>query len=214
MLDIVNEDLMAKARNPIAFDHDCREGICGTCSLTINGMPHGPERRRTTCQLYMRKFKDGDTIYIEPFRARPFPVIKDLSSTAPPSIASSRPADSSPRAPAARRTATPSPSRRPRPTPPWKPPPASAAAHVSPPARMPARCSSSARRFPTCLAPARPARTQQRAPRDGRTDGRGRLRQLLELLECEAVCPAEIPISVISRLNREYAMASVKDGVS
>src|ERR1700761_6317716 len=77
MLDIVNEDLIAKSEEPIAFDHDCREGICGTCSLTIDGVPHGPSET-TTCQLYMRKFKDGDTVYIEPFRARPFPVIRDL----------------------------------------------------------------------------------------------------------------------------------------
>ncbi len=78
MLDVVNEELLAKGEDPIAFDHDCREGICGTCSLMINGKPHGPERLTTTCQLHMRKFGDGDTITIEPFRARPFPVLKDL----------------------------------------------------------------------------------------------------------------------------------------
>src|ERR1700760_250976 len=77
MLDIVNEDLLGKGEEPIAFDHDCREGICGTCSLTIDGVPHGPSET-TTCQLYMRKYKDGDTIHIEPFRARPFQVIRDL----------------------------------------------------------------------------------------------------------------------------------------
>ena len=77
MLDIVNEDLMGKGEEPIAFDHDCREGICGTCSLSINGVPHGPSET-TTCQLYMRRFKDGATIYIEPFRARAFPILKDL----------------------------------------------------------------------------------------------------------------------------------------
>jgi len=78
MLDVVNEDLTTSGQEPIAFDHDCREGICGTCSLVINGMPHGPEKGTTTCQLHMRKFKDGDEIYIEPFRARAFPVVKDL----------------------------------------------------------------------------------------------------------------------------------------
>jgi succinate dehydrogenase / fumarate reductase iron-sulfur subunit len=78
MLDIVNERLILTGDDPIAFDHDCREGICGTCSLQINGIPHGPERATTTCQLHMRKFRDGDTIVIEPFRARPFPVLKDL----------------------------------------------------------------------------------------------------------------------------------------
>lgn len=78
MLDIVNEDLIGNGTEPIAFDHDCREGICGMCSLTINGVPHGPGRG-TTCQLYMRKFSDRDTITIEPFRAAPFPIIHDLA---------------------------------------------------------------------------------------------------------------------------------------
>ena len=78
MLDVLNEELIAKGEEPIAFDHDCREGICGSCSLFINGQAHGPDRRITTCQLHMRKFKDGDTIYVEPFRAKAFPVIKDL----------------------------------------------------------------------------------------------------------------------------------------
>jgi succinate dehydrogenase / fumarate reductase iron-sulfur subunit len=77
MLDILNEDLLAKGEEPVTFDHDCREGICGTCSLFINGQPHGPGQT-TTCQLFMRNFKDGDTIYIEPFRAKAFPVVKDL----------------------------------------------------------------------------------------------------------------------------------------
>jgi succinate dehydrogenase / fumarate reductase iron-sulfur subunit len=78
MLDVVNEDLTARGLDPIAFDHDCREGICGTCSLVINGKPHGPHRGVATCQTYLRCFRDGDTILVEPFRARPFPVIKDL----------------------------------------------------------------------------------------------------------------------------------------
>ncbi len=78
MLDVLNEQLITKGKEPIEFDHDCREGICGSCSLQINGEPHGPDRGITTCQLHMRKFNDGDTIYIEPFRAKAFPVIKDL----------------------------------------------------------------------------------------------------------------------------------------
>jgi succinate dehydrogenase / fumarate reductase iron-sulfur subunit len=78
MLDVVNEDLIAKGQEPIAFDSDCREGICGMCSMVINGMPHGPKRGVTTCQLHMRSFRSGDTIWIEPFRANPFPVIRDL----------------------------------------------------------------------------------------------------------------------------------------
>ena len=78
MLDILNEQLVSKGEDPVAFDHDCREGICGMCSLYINGRPHGPDTAITTCQLHMRKFKDGDTIVIEPWRAKPFPILKDL----------------------------------------------------------------------------------------------------------------------------------------
>ena len=78
MMDVLNESLVAKGEEPVAFDHDCREGICGMCSLYINGEAHGPDREITTCQLHMRMFNDGDTIYIEPFRSKAFPVIKDL----------------------------------------------------------------------------------------------------------------------------------------
>ncbi|MBD3419150.1 MAG: succinate dehydrogenase/fumarate reductase iron-sulfur subunit [Chitinivibrionales bacterium] len=78
MLDQVNNNLIEDGREPIAFEHDCREGICGSCDLVINGEPHGPERGTTTCQLHMRKFKDGDTIVVEPFRSAAFPVVKDL----------------------------------------------------------------------------------------------------------------------------------------
>src|SRR3970040_733369 len=78
MLDVVNEDLIKEGKEPIIFDHDCREGICGVCSQVINGVPHGGQERTTVCQLHMRKFKDGDTIYIEPWRARAFPILKDL----------------------------------------------------------------------------------------------------------------------------------------
>lgn len=78
MLDILNQQLTDKFEKPVCFDHDCREGICGACSLYINGRPHGPDDAITTCQLHMRKFRDGDTIVVEPWRARPFPVIKDL----------------------------------------------------------------------------------------------------------------------------------------
>ena len=78
MLDVLNEELISKGEEPVEFDHDCREGICGTCSLMINGRPHGPDSRITACQLHMRSFSDGDTIVIEPWRAKAFPVIKDL----------------------------------------------------------------------------------------------------------------------------------------
>jgi len=78
MLDVLNEHLLARGEEPVAFDHDCREGICGTCGVVINGQPHGPEPKSTTCQLHMRKFQTGDTIVIEPWRARAFPVVRDL----------------------------------------------------------------------------------------------------------------------------------------
>jgi len=78
MFDVLNEQLIAEGKEPIAFDHDCREGICGTCSMYINGRPHGPWHHNTTCQLHMRAFKDGETIVVEPWRANSFPVLKDL----------------------------------------------------------------------------------------------------------------------------------------
>lgn len=79
MLDVVNQDLIKNGKDPVEFDHDCREGICGSCSMVINGDPHGPKKSTTTCQLHMRSFKDGDEVYIEPWRAKSFPVIKDLT---------------------------------------------------------------------------------------------------------------------------------------
>ena len=78
MLDVLNEDLLGKGEEPVAFDHDCREGICGMCGCMVNGVAHGPERETTLCQLHMRHFKDGDELYLEPWRAKAFPVIKDL----------------------------------------------------------------------------------------------------------------------------------------
>lgn len=78
MLDVLNEELISSKKDPVAFEHDCREGICGSCSMVINGQPHGPQNGTTTCQLHMRKFKDNDTIVVEPFRAKAFPIIKDL----------------------------------------------------------------------------------------------------------------------------------------
>ncbi len=78
MLDVLNEKLIKDGNEPIAFDHDCREGICGSCDMMINGQAHGPERGSTACQLHMRSFRDGETIYVEPWRAKPFPVVKDL----------------------------------------------------------------------------------------------------------------------------------------
>ena len=78
MMDVLNEDLINKKTSPVAFDHDCREGICGTCSMVINGKPHGPQKATTSCQLHLFNFKDGDEIFVEPWRAKSFPIIKDL----------------------------------------------------------------------------------------------------------------------------------------
>src|SRR5881296_1389368 len=78
MLDVLNEELVAKGEEPVAFDHDCREGICGACGFMINGVAHGPERGTTVCQLHMRHFSDGNVLYLEPWRAKAFPVVKDL----------------------------------------------------------------------------------------------------------------------------------------
>ncbi len=78
MLDVLNDQIITEKKEPVSFEHDCREGICGTCSMVINGQPHGPQKATTTCQLHMRQFKDGDTITVEPFRAKAFPIIKDL----------------------------------------------------------------------------------------------------------------------------------------
>ncbi len=78
MMDVLNQKLIKEGHDPVTFDHDCREGICGSCSMVINGDPHGPQKATTTCQLHMRAFKDGETIYVEPWKAKAFPVIKDL----------------------------------------------------------------------------------------------------------------------------------------
>ncbi len=78
LMDVVNEELVRTGKEPVEFDHDCREGICGSCSMVINGNPHGADKATTTCELYLRRFKDGDTVVVEPFRARAFPVVKDL----------------------------------------------------------------------------------------------------------------------------------------
>src|SRR6185295_10527083 len=106
MLDVVNEGLIKKGEDAIAFDSDCREGICGMCSLVVNGTAHGPDRGTTVCQLHMRRFKDGDTITVEPWRAKAFPIVRISSSIAARSIGSSPPAAMSRSTSAARRTAT------------------------------------------------------------------------------------------------------------
>lgn len=211
MLDIVNEDLIAKGIDPIAFDHDCREGICGMCSLTINGVPHGPGMG-TTCQVYMRKFKDGETIYIEPFRAGPFPVVRDLavnraafdriiqaggyiserSGSAPDANAVPIPKDVADAA-------------------------MDAAACIGCGACAAACPNSSAMLFVSAkvshlglLPQGKPEKDRRVLAMVRQMDAEG-FGGCSNYYQCEAVCPAHIPASFIAKLNRDYAIASAKD---
>lgn len=213
MLDLVNEDLLARGEEPIAFDHDCREGICGMCSLTINGVPHGPSET-TTCQLYMRKFKDGQTIYIEPFRAHAFPLLRDLTvnrsafdriqraggfisahvGAAPDGNAILVPKTEADHA-------------------------MEAAACIGCGACAAACPNASAMLFVGAkvthlgsLPQGQPERERRVLSMVKQMDAEG-FGNCSNYLECEAVCPAEIPVTVIGQLNRDYASALVKDNV-
>lgn len=213
MLDIVNEDLLSKGEEPIAFDHDCREGICGTCSLSINGIPHGPSET-TTCQLYMRKFKDGETIHIEPFRARPFPVVRDL-------IVNREAYDRIQQAGGfitAHVGSAPDGNAMP------------IGKHDADLAMEAAACIGCAACAAACpngsamlfvgakvthlsyLPQGQPERTDRVLKMVRQMDKEG-FGNCSNYLECEAVCPANIPASVINILNREFALASVKEAV-
>ena len=214
MLDIVNEDLLGKGDEPIAFDHDCREGICGTCSLSIDGVPHGPSET-TTCQLYMRKFKDGDTIHVEPFRARSFPILRDL-------IVDRAAFDRIQQAGGfitARTGSAPDGNALPIPKP-EADTAMEAAACIGCGACVAACPNASAMLFVgakvshLALLPQGQAERTSRAIKMVRTMDEEGFGNCSNYYECEAVCPAEIPISVISRLNREYTVAAARDGVS
>jgi succinate dehydrogenase / fumarate reductase iron-sulfur subunit len=214
MLDIVNEDLQGKGDEPIAFDHDCREGICGTCSLTINGVAHGPSET-TVCQLYMRKFKDGETIYVEPFRARPFPIIRDL-------IVDRSSFDRIQRAGGfitARTGSAQDGNCIPIPK------------HSADLAMEAAACIACGACVAACpngsamlfvgakvshlaLLPQGQAERTSRALKMVRTMDEEGFGNCSNYYECEAVCPADIPVAVIARLNREFTVASAKDSVS
>lgn len=214
MLDIVNNDLLGKGEEPIAFDHDCREGICGTCSLTIDGIAHGPSET-TTCQLYMRKYKDGDTIHVEPFRAKPFPILRDLvvDRTAFERIQQSGGFITARTGSAVDGNAIPVPK-------PHADAAMEAAACIGCGACAAACPNASAMLFVgakvshLALLPQGQAERTQRVLNMVRTMDEEGFGNCSNYLECEAVCPAEIPASVISRLNREYARAAVQDGVA
>src|SRR4030095_2712094 len=213
MLDLVNEDLIGKGEEPIAFDHDCREGICGTCSLTINGIAHGPSET-TTCQLYMRTFKDGDTIYIEPFRAKPFPVVRDLIVDRSAferiqqaggfiSVRTGAAQDAN-ALPIAKPTADAA---------------MEAAACIGCGACAAACPNGSAMLFVgakvthlALLPQGQPERTRRVLDMVRTMDAEG-FGNCSNYYECEAVCPAEIPATVMTQLNREYAFAVVKESV-
>jgi succinate dehydrogenase / fumarate reductase, iron-sulfur subunit len=215
MLDIVNEGLNDRQEDPIAFDSDCREGICGTCSLVINGIPHGQGRAKTTCQLYMRRFQDGDTIWIEPFRAAAFPVIKDLavdrSSLDRIMEAGGYVSTRTGSAPEANSI-------------PISKPVADlameAAACIGCGACVAACPNSSAMLFVAAkvshlgLLPQGQPERVSRAIKMVRTMDSLGFGNCTNHYECEAVCPAEINATFISRLNRDYASAAINEALA
>ncbi len=212
MLDLLNEDLVYKGEEPVAFDHDCREGICGTCSININGIPHGPQRATTTCQLHMRHFRDGETIVIEPFRARPFPVIRDLvvDRSAFDGIIQSggyitARAGSAPDGNAIALGKTIADKAM------------DAASCIGCGACVAACKNASAMLFVGAKVAHLNLLPQGAAEKDRRVlsmvasmDAAG-FGNCTNYGECSAVCPKEIPLDVIAKMNRDYAAASVKN---
>ena len=213
MLDLVNEDLLARGDEPIAFDHDCREGICGMCSLTINGIPHGPSET-TTCQLYMRKFEDGATIYIEPFRVGAFPLLRDLAVNRSAfdriqqaggfisaHVGAAQDANSIlvPKTDSDHAM--------------------EAAACIGCGACAAACPNASAMLFVGAkvthlgsLPQGQPERERRVLAMVKKMDAEG-FGNCSNYLECEAVCPAEIPVTVIGQLNRDYSVALLKENL-
>jgi succinate dehydrogenase / fumarate reductase iron-sulfur subunit len=212
MLDVVNEKLIADGREPIAFEHDCREGICGTCGFMIDGIAHGPQRGTTVCQLHMRHFKDGDELYLEPWRARAFPVIKDLivdrgaldriimsggyitarTGSGPDGNTLPIPKEEADRA-------------------------MDAAACIGCGACVAACPNASAALFTGAkishlgLLPQGQAERSRRALRMVAQYNLERFGSCTNIGECEAVCPKEIRLEVIARMNRDYLRASWKE---
>ena len=214
MLDIVNEGLIARNEDPVAFDHDCREGICGMCSLVINGTPHGPNKATTTCQLYMRHFPDGQTIVIEPFRAKAFPVLRDLivNRSALDRIQQAGGFISVRTGAAQDANSIPIPK-------PKADKAMDAAACIQCGACVAACPNGSAMLFLAArvshfalLPQGQPERTQRVLNMLEKHDEEG-FGNCRNHYECEAVCPAEISALFIAKLNREYVAAEVKKAV-
>ncbi len=214
MLDIVNEELINKGDEPIAFDHDCREGICGMCSLTINGRPHGPGDGVTTCQLHMRSFRNGDTIWIEPFRAQAFPILKDLivDRSAFDHIIQAGGYISARTGSAVDANAMPIP----KPVADYA---FDAAACIGCGACVAACKNASAMLFVAAKVEHLGVLPQGKAEKDRRVLGMVRAMDdagfgnCTNQYECEAVCPKEISATYITKMNRDFAAASIKEAV-
>lgn len=212
MLDILNEQLIDKGEDPVAFDHDCREGICGMCSLVINGNAHGPERATTVCQLHMRHFRDGDTLTIEPWRAKAFPVIKDLvvDRTAFDKIIQAGGFIT------ARTGSAPDANEIPVPKP-IADKAMDAAACIGCGACVAACPNGAAMLFTSAKAGQLNLLPQGQAEKDTRVlnmvsamDEAG-FGNCTNYGECQAVCPKEITLDFIAQMNRDYAMAKIRN---